>query len=295
MALLKEAVRDVDGVTDYHVAAAGIRGAHAARCQLHRRTYLASNPELLALTQSEHGQNLTRGLKHMVEDLRRTLKGMAPAGTEEFEVGKSVAVTPGKVVLAQRADRAHPVRADDQAGHAEPILIVPAWIMKYYILDLSPRNSMVKYLVDQGHTVFMMSWKNPDEKDRDIGMDDYVDKGFRAALDAVTAIVPNTQDPRRGLLHRRHPAGDRRGGAGARPGRAAGFDHDVRRADRFHRARRTGVLHQSEPAGDARSDDAQQGRARKPADGRRLRIAARAGSALAADDQQRTSRASAIR
>ena len=188
-ALMKDAVRDVNGVTDYHAQLMEF----AVRMLLDTASpsnYLASNPELLALTQAEQGQNLVRGFKHVVEDIGRTLKGSAPAGTEEFEVGKNVAVTPGKVVFRNELIEIIQYAPTTREVHAEPILIVPAWIMKYYILDLSPRNSMVKYLVDQGHTVFTMSWKNPDEKDRDIGMDDYVEKGFHAALDAVCAIVP---------------------------------------------------------------------------------------------------------
>ena len=189
LALTNEAVRDVGGVTDYHAQLLEF----AVRMLLDATSpsnYLASNPELLALTRSEQGQNLVRGFKHVVEDLGRTLKGGAPAGVEEFEVGKTVAVTPGKVVF--RNDLIELIQYEPAAGsvYAEPVLIVPAWIMKYYILDLSPRNSLVKYLVEQGHTVFMMSWKNPEETDRDIGMDDYVEQGFRAALDAVAVIVP---------------------------------------------------------------------------------------------------------
>ena len=189
LALMNEAVRDVGGVTDYHAQLLEF----AVRMLLDATSpsnYLASNPELLALTQSEQGQNLVRGFKHVVEDIGRTLKGSAPAGTEEFEVGKTVAVTPGKVVFRNELIEVIQYEPTTASVYAEPILIVPAWIMKYYILDLSPRNSMVKYLVEQGHTVFMMSWKNPDEKDRDLGMDDYVEKGFRAAIDAVATIVP---------------------------------------------------------------------------------------------------------
>ncbi len=192
VALLNDAVRDVDGVTEYHDQLLEF----AVRMLLDATSpsnFLASNPELLALTQSEQGQNLARGLENMVDDLRRTLEGTAPAGAEEFAVGETLAVTPGKVVFRNELVELIQYTPTTKAVHAEPILIVPAWIMKYYILDLSPRNSMVKYLVDQGHTVFMMSWKNPGERDRDIGMDDYVRKGFFAALDAVTSIVPNKQ------------------------------------------------------------------------------------------------------
>jgi len=189
VALMKETVRNVSGVTDYHTQLLEFAVRMMADAAS-PSNYLASNPELLALTREEQGQNLLRGFQNVIEDLGRTLKGGAPAGTEEFEVGRNVAVTPGKVVFRNELIELIQYEPATKEVHAEPVLIVPAWIMKYYILDLSPRNSMVRYLVEQGHTVFMMSWKNPDEKDRDLGMDDYVDKGFRAAVDAVATIVP---------------------------------------------------------------------------------------------------------
>ncbi|MFO1195686.1 MAG: alpha/beta fold hydrolase [Burkholderiaceae bacterium] len=188
-ALMKEAVGGVGGVTEYHTQLLEF----AVRMMLDASSptnFLASNPELLALTESEKGQNLVRGLQHWLDDLERTVKGAAPAGTEDFEVGKALAVTPGKVVFRNELIELIQYEPATKDVHAEPLLIVPAWIMKYYILDLSPRNSMVKYLVEKGHTVFMVSWKNPDAGDRELGMDDYVEKGFRAAVDAVSTIVP---------------------------------------------------------------------------------------------------------
>ena len=189
VALMNEAVRGVSGVSEYHTQLLEFATRMMAE-SASPSNVLALNPELLALTKEEQGQNLVRGFQNMVEDLGRTLKGAAPAGTEEFEVGRNVAVTPGQVVFRNELIELIQYTPTTPSVHAEPVLIVPAWIMKYYILDLSPRNSMVKFLVDQGHTVFMMSWKNPTEKDRDLGMDDYVHQGFMAALDAVSAIVP---------------------------------------------------------------------------------------------------------
>ena len=153
--------------------------------------YLLSNPELLAQTSAESGTNLLRGWQYWLEDTQRMLAHAAPSGTDNFRVGEQVAITPGKVVMRNELIELIQYSPQGDSVYAEPILITPAWIMKYYVLDLSPRNSLVKYLVEQGHTVFMISWRNPDAQDRDLGMDDYLRLGLRAALDAVTTIVPN--------------------------------------------------------------------------------------------------------
>ena len=205
--------------------------------------FLQTNPELLNRTAAEHGQNLIRGLKNWLEDAQRMANGGRVPGTEEFQVGRDVAITPGKVVFRNRLIELIQYSPTTPKVYAEPVLITPAWIMKYYILDLSPRNSLVRYLVEQGHTVFMISWKNPNAADRNLGMDDYVQLGILDALDAVRRIVPDQQDARGRLLHRRHAAVDRRGAA-RRRGRPSLASHDaVRGADGFQRARRAVGVH----------------------------------------------------
>ncbi|MFC6669181.1 PHA/PHB synthase family protein [Marinobacterium aestuariivivens] len=149
-----------------------------------------SNPEIMQATLSQGGMNLVRGIQNLSEDWQRAAAGHRPVGAEAFAVGENVAVTPGKVVFRNHLIELIQYQPTTTEVHPEPILIVPAWIMKYYILDLSPENSLVKYLVDQGHTVFMISWRNPTSDDRELGMDEYRRLGVMAAIDAVSAIVP---------------------------------------------------------------------------------------------------------
>ena len=153
--------------------------------------FLFTNPEILQHTMRQGGMNLMRGAQNFVEDWERAISGKKPVGTEAFRPGRDVALTPGKVIYRNRLIELIQYAPTTEQVRPEPILIVPAWIMKYYILDLSPQNSLVRYLTEQGFTVFMISWKNPDPEDRNLGMDDYHKLGVMAAIDAVCAIVPD--------------------------------------------------------------------------------------------------------
>ena len=151
----------------------------------------ALNPEIVETTLHSGGRNLAEGAANFVHDAIKTVMQSRDPAPEGYRIGEDLACTPGQVVfrndlfeLIQYSPRTAEVRA-------EPILIVPAWIMKYYILDLSPQNSMVNYLVGQGFTVFAISWCNPTAGQCDLSLEDYRKFGVMAALDAVNAIVPD--------------------------------------------------------------------------------------------------------
>lgn len=152
--------------------------------------FIATNPAVLKKTVESGGANLVEGMLNFLEDWQREFSRRPPVGAEKYRPGETVATTPGRVVLRTRLLELIQYAPTTKTVQSEPILIVPAWIMKYYILDLSPHNSLVRYLVDQGFTVFMVSWRNPTAEDRDLGMADYLD-AVGQAIDAIGAILPD--------------------------------------------------------------------------------------------------------
>jgi len=185
---LHNATTGIRGVTPAHERVAAFIGRQVLDL-FAPSNFLLTNPELQRRTQAEAGMNFVRGWQNFVEDWERKLSDRPPVGAEDFMVGETLAATPGKVVhrnhlieLIQYAPTTDKVRP-------EPILITPAWIMKYYILDLRPENSLVRFLTAQGFTVFMISWRNPGPEDRDLGMDDYLEMGPMSAIDVIGEIT----------------------------------------------------------------------------------------------------------
>jgi polyhydroxyalkanoate synthase len=152
--------------------------------------FALTNPEVIERTARDGGLNFLRGAINFFEDAARRASGAPPPGIEAFRPGREVAITPGKVIFKNRLIELIQYAPKTSTVRPEPVLFVPAWIMKYYILDLSPKNSLVNYLVENGYTVFMISWKNPGEEDRDLSMEDYRTQGIMAALEAIAAVVP---------------------------------------------------------------------------------------------------------
>ena len=151
--------------------------------------FVCTNPDILHTAIEQNGENFWHGMLNWLDDAERSFAEKPPAGADAYKIGENIACTQGKVVFRNHLIELIQYAPTTAEVHAEPILITPAWIMKYYILDLSPHNSLVKYLVDKGYSVFMISWRNPAAQDRNIPLEAYLQEGLGEAIKAVKSIT----------------------------------------------------------------------------------------------------------
>ncbi len=153
--------------------------------------FLGTNPEALAKAVETEGESLVRGLQNLVRDIEANDGDLLVtlADKDAFQVGGNIATTEGKVVFRNRMFELIQYAPRTETVHKTPLLIFPPWINKFYILDLKAQNSLIRWIVDQGFTLFVVSWKNPDASYRDVGMDDYIEEGFLSAIAEVKAIT----------------------------------------------------------------------------------------------------------
>jgi len=182
------ATSGVPGVSEQHERLVGLV-THQLLDLFAPSNNIFTSPDVLDATLREGGQNLVRGTIALLEDLDNQVQHLPPPGAEQFVPGKQVALTRGKVIFRNRLLELLQYLPLTDDVHPQPLLIVPAWDSKYYLLDLSRRNSLVSHLVHQGHTVFMLSWYNPHAAEPDLAPEHYL-AALAAAAGAVRAIVP---------------------------------------------------------------------------------------------------------
>lgn len=152
--------------------------------------FLATNPDALEKALATEGESLVKGLENLVRDVEQNNGEMivSLADREAFRVGENIGTTPGTVVARTRLYELIQYKPATASVHAIPVVIFPPWINKFYIMDLKPQNSLIKWIVDQGHTLFVVAWKNPDESYADAGMDDYV-SAYLEVMDRVMDLT----------------------------------------------------------------------------------------------------------
>ena len=152
--------------------------------------FLGTNPEALAKAAETNGQSLVDGLENLVRDIEASDGELLVtlADKNAFEVGGNIGTTEGSVVYRNEIFELVQYAPTTETVHKTPLLIFPPWINRFYILDLKPKNSLIKWIVDQGYTLFVVSWKNPNPSYRNFGMDDYIETGYLEAIEKVKAI-----------------------------------------------------------------------------------------------------------
>ncbi len=157
--------------------------------------FLGTNPEALAKAVETEGESLVRGLENLVRDIEANDGDVLVtlADKDAFHVGENLATTEGSVVWRNRMLELIQYAPKTETVHRTPLIIFPPWINKFYILDLKPQNSLVRWIVEQGYTLFVVSWKNPDASYRDVGMGDYIEEGYLAAIEEVKRITGENQ------------------------------------------------------------------------------------------------------
>lgn len=183
------ATNNVPGVDRHHAHLVSF-GARQLLDLVSPGNYLWSNPVVLQKTIDTAGRNLLSGSRNWMEDVQRLAQGHPPHGVDQYRVGHELAVTPGKVIFRNPLIELIRYSPKTDTVYPEPVLLISAWIMKYYVLDLTPGQSLVEYLVDHGHTVYCISWKNPGASESQFGMEEYLQLGLGDAIHVIQESHP---------------------------------------------------------------------------------------------------------
>ncbi|MET4103189.1 polyhydroxyalkanoate synthase [Roseovarius sp. MBR-78] len=169
--------------------------AHQIIDMMSPTNFLGTNPDALERAVATEGESLVQGLENLIADLEANSGEMVVrlADDSAFALGENIATAPGEVVYRNRLMELIQYAPTTDEVHATPIVIFPPWINKFYILDLKPENSLIRWITDQGYTLFVVSWVNPDASHADIGMEDYVEEGFLTAIREAKAITGEKQ------------------------------------------------------------------------------------------------------